>query len=247
MTTELLLVGGPTMRLRYGHATFLTDPTFDPPGDYAGRVTLHKLAGPAVSRERIGLLDAVLLSHDTHADNLDGSGRELLADVPLVLSEPGAAERIPGVTGLEPWQSTLIGDVRVTAVPARHGPVGCEPMTGIVTGFVLEAEGAPTTYVSGDNAAVELVAEIAERFTIDLAILFTGAANVGAFGDVDITLNRRTAIEAARLLRDATIVPVHAEGWDHFTETRESLARAFGYAGLADRLVLLEPGVPTHA
>lgn len=59
------------------------------------------------------------------------------------------------------------------------------------------------------------------------------------------TLNRRTAVEAARILGDAPVVPVHTDGWDHFSETRESLIRAFGYADLADRLVILEPGVPT--
>ena len=54
-----------------------------------------------------------------------------------------------------------------------------------------------------------------------------------------------TAVQAARLLGDASIVPAHADGWDHFTETRESLARDFEYAGLGDRLVLLQPGVST--
>jgi L-ascorbate metabolism protein UlaG (beta-lactamase superfamily) len=243
--TELLLVGGPTVRIRYAGLTFLTDPTFDPPGDYDGRVTLHKLCGPAVTVEEVGPVDAVLLSHDTHADNLDRSGRALLADVPVVLCEPGAAERIPGVTGLEPWVATRVGDATVTAVPAQHGPDGCEAITGVVTGFVLQGGGEPTVYVSGDNASVEVVGEIAGRFPVDVALLFTGAANVGAFGDTDITLNRRTAVQAARLLGDARIVPAHADGWDHFTETRESLARAFEYAGLGDRLVLLEPGVST--
>jgi L-ascorbate metabolism protein UlaG (beta-lactamase superfamily) len=241
--TELLLIGGPTVRLRYAGLTFLTDPTFDPPGDYEGRVTLHKLTGPALTVDEIGPVDAVLLSHDEHADNLDHSGRALLADVPVVLSEPGAAQRLPGVTGLEPWASTRVGDVTVTAVPALHGPEGCEPLTGVVTGFVLHADGEPTVYVSGDNASVDLVGEIASRFQIDVAVLFTGAGNVGAFGDTDITLNRRTAVQAARLLGDATIVPAHADGWDHFSETRESLARAFEYADLGDRLLLLEPGV----
>lgn len=242
--TDLLLVGGPTLRFGYAGLTFLTDPTFDPPGTYEGPVTLHKLTGPAVPAAEIGAIDVVLLSHDQHADNLDNLGRELLADVPTVFTEPGAADRLGTGTGLAAWGSSRVGDVTVTAVPALHGPAGCEPITGPVTGFVLEAPDAPTTYVSGDNASVDLVAEIAGRFDIEVAVLFAGAANVGAFGDTDLTLNRRTAVEAARALGDASIVPVHAEGWDHFSESRESLVRAFRYAGLADRLVMLEPGVP---
>src|SRR3954449_12301197 len=142
-------IGGPTLRLLYAGLTFLTDPTFDPPGAYPGTgATLHKLVGPAVPLEELGAVDVVLLSHDQHADNLDHSGRRLLASVPTVLSTPDAAARIDGVRGLAPWETATVGDVTVTAVPARHGPEGAEPMSGVVTGFVLEADGWPTTYVS---------------------------------------------------------------------------------------------------
>ena len=47
---DVLHIGGPTLRFRYGGLTWLTDPTFDEPGDYPGPITLHKLSGPAVSR-----------------------------------------------------------------------------------------------------------------------------------------------------------------------------------------------------
>src|SRR4051794_21100563 len=134
-------VGGPTLRFTYAGLTFLTDPTFDDaPADYPGVVSLHKLVGPAVAVEHLGPVDAVLLSHDQHADNLDVAGRALLPSVPIVLSTPDAASRIPGVRGMAPWDCVVLGDgVRVTAVPARHGPAGAEAASGAVTGFVLEA------------------------------------------------------------------------------------------------------------
>ncbi|MEV0294885.1 hypothetical protein [Nocardia sp. NPDC050710] len=62
-------VGGPTLRLHYAGLTWLTDPTFDAPGDYPGPVTLHKLSGPAVPADQVEPVDVVLLSHDQHADN----------------------------------------------------------------------------------------------------------------------------------------------------------------------------------
>jgi hypothetical protein len=40
-------------------------------------------------------------------------------------------------------------------------------------------------------------------------------------------------------------VPLHFEGWAHFTESRETIVRAFAAAGLDARLRWLEPGVPT--
>ncbi len=230
-------VGGPTLRFRYAGATWLTDPTFDEPGDYPGPITLHKLSGPAVPIEAIGPIDVVLLSHDQHADNLDAAGRELLAGVDTVLSTPDAAARIAGVRGLRPWESVTLGAVEVVAVPALHGPEGCEPLSGVVTGFVLRAAGEPTVYVSGDNASVDVVEQIVARIgRIDVAVLNIGAANVGRFGDSDVTLNARTAVRAAEVLGDAIVVAVHAEGWAHFTESLDHLERAFGYAGLADRL-----------
>lgn len=242
-TVELLHIGGPTVRFRYGNLTWLTDPTFDEPGDYPGPVTLHKLTGPALRADQVGPVDVVLLSHDQHADNLDNAGREFLATVPTTLSTPDAAGRMEGVQGLENWESVRIGDVTVTGVPALHGPEGCEPLSGVVTGFVLQADGLPTVYVSGDNAAVDRVERIVERIgRIDLAILNVGAANPGRFGDTDVTLNGRTAVQAAEVLGDAAIVPVHGEGWAHFSETLDYLERNFGYAGRGEQLRIPVPG-----
>jgi L-ascorbate metabolism protein UlaG (beta-lactamase superfamily) len=244
-----LLVGGPTLHLSYGGLSILTDPTFDEPGEYPGGVTLHKLSGPAVAAGELGPIDIVLLSHDQHADNLDTAGRALLAEVPLVLSTSSAAANIEGVTALPTWATIELdrpdgGRVEILAVPALHGPDGAEEVVGKVTGFVLRSEGLPTIYVSGDNASVPLVEEISHRVgVIDIAVLFVGAANVGRFGDVDLTLNARTAVLAARALGDAVIVPVHAEDWAHFSETPERLVREFDYAGLSDRLVTAPKGV----
>ncbi|MGY1945463.1 MBL fold metallo-hydrolase [Nocardia asiatica] len=236
-TLEVLHVGGPTLRLRYAGRAWLTDPTFDAPGEYPGPVTLRKLIGPAVSPQEVGPVDVVLLSHDEHADNLDNSGREFLRTVPTVLSTPGAATRIEGVRGLENWETVTVHGVQVTGVPALHGPEGCEPITGVVTGFVLRAEGEPTVYVSGDNASVDVVRRIVERIgRIDVAVLNVGAANVGRFIEADVTLNARTAVQAAEALGDAVIVAVHGEGWAHFSETLDYLSQEFRYAGRADQL-----------
>jgi len=244
-SVTLTLIGGPTAIIEYAGVRLLTDPTFDAPRSYDGGIALHKLSGPALAADQVGEIDAVLLSHDQHPDNLDEAGRAFLPRAGAVLSTPEAAGRVEGVTGLAPWQTHRLGEVEVTAVPALHGPEGAEELSGTVTGFVLSAPGEPVLYVSGDNASVEVVTAIAERIgRIDLAVLFAGAANVGRFGDADLTLNARTAVAAARELGDAAIVPVHAEGWHHFSETRERLVREFGYAGLADRLRVPEAGVP---
>ena len=63
----------------------LTDPTFDPPGRTIRLRLGHgvaKVAGPAIPAAELAPIDAVLLSHDHHGDNLDDAGRALLPSVP---------------------------------------------------------------------------------------------------------------------------------------------------------------------
>lgn len=246
-TVTALHVGGPTLLLRWAGRAVLSDPTFDEPGEYPGGVTLRKLTGPAVAAADLGPIDLALVSHDQHADNLDVAGRALLASVPTVVSTTAAAGRVPGVVGLEPWQSLPLGDdgATVTAVPALHGPEGAEALTGPVVGFLLRAPGAPTVYVSGDNASVDVAAAIAQRAPdVRLAVLHAGAANTGRFPE-PLTLDAERSVAVARLWPEALVVPVHADGWAHFTEPVDAVVRAFADAGLADRLHVLVPGEET--
>lgn len=248
---SLLHVGGPTTLLRLGGLTIITDPTFDEPGAYplpGGRV-LTKLTPPSVPVTSLDRIDIALVSHDQHPDNLDTSGRALLADVPMVLSTPEAADRLVGVTGLAPWQQVTLPrpdgrQLEIIGVPARHGPQGCEPYTGTVTGFVLRGPGLPVVYVSGDNADVAHVGEVVDRLgPIEVAVLHLGAART-ALLDADLTLGAPQAVEAARLLQDAVVVPVHSEGWAHFSQGLDNVNAAFDAAGLMHRLRVPTPGTP---
>ena len=104
--TTLTLIGGPTVLIELDGFRLLADPTFDPPGDYQGSVLLRKTAGPALSPESLGRIDAVLLSHDHHYDNLDHSGRKFVEGARQVLTTPAGAERLGGhAIGLANWQS----------------------------------------------------------------------------------------------------------------------------------------------
>ncbi|KFU76717.1 L-ascorbate metabolism protein UlaG, beta-lactamase superfamily [Amycolatopsis lurida] len=243
------VTGGPTAVIDYGGLRFLTDPTFDEPGHYGrpdGKPGLTKTAPASVNPADLGRVDAVLLSHDEHPDNLDHSGRKLLADVPLTLTTPSGAGRLGGTAkGLETWETVELdrpggGVVTVTAAPALHGPEGSEKVTGDVVGFVLTGEGLPTVYVSGDNASLDVVRQVADRFgPIDTAVLFAGAPRLKPiFDGALLVLDSALAAEATRILGARTVVPVHIDSWGHFTEGRDDLVAAFTAAGLADRLRL---------
>jgi L-ascorbate metabolism protein UlaG (beta-lactamase superfamily) len=251
MGVRVTFVGGPTAVLEVGGLRLLTDPTFSPVGVYEivpGR-PLTKTEGPAIGADAIGRVDAVLLSHDQHADNLDPDGRRVVASAPLTLTTGEAAERLGDTAqGLVSWERAQLslpdgGSLEITAVPALHGPAGCEPLTGEVTGFVLRGRGFPTVYVSGDNASLDIVKEIASRIgEIDLALLFAGAARTSLFDGAPLTLTAEAAAEAARVLATRWVVPLHVRSWAHFSEGPYDVRQAFADAGLIDRLRMLEPG-----
>jgi len=250
---RLTYIGGPTLLIDVAGLHFLTDPTFDPPGGAytTGPVTLTKIAGPSIDASAIGPIDAILLSHDHHLDNLDRAGRELLPRAARVITTAAGAQRLQGnAIGLEPWQELELpapgGEIlTLTATPAQHGPPVGE--RGPVIGFVLTKNSDPENaiYISGDTILFEGVEKVIERFPgIRLAVLFMGAAHVPVL-PTNITLTADEAVFIAKSLPRAIIVPVHYEGWKHFTESRLQIAQTFAAAGLEHRLLWLPAGQPT--
>jgi L-ascorbate metabolism protein UlaG (beta-lactamase superfamily) len=83
-------IGGPTALIEVGDWRLLTDPTFDAPGRkyrFGWGTGSKKLAGPAIAASELGPIDAVLLSHDHHEDNLDPAGRALLPSAGAVITK----------------------------------------------------------------------------------------------------------------------------------------------------------------
>ena len=245
----LTLIGGPTALIEIDGFRLLTDPTFDAPRAYQlGHVKLEKLSGPALAEDAIGEIDAVLLSHDQHADNLDESGKHFLPKAKRVLTTEVGAKRLGGhAEGLTPWASVKLSrnghSLTVTATPARHGPAGIEPIAGDVIGFVLAAKDSRPIYISGDTVWYDGVAEVARRFKAGVVMPFAGAAQTR--GPFHLTMDTNDTIETARAFPDATIVPLHTDGGAHFKQNADDLRTSFETLGFGSRLKLLEPGVKT--
>jgi len=247
---SVTLIGGPTALIEIEGFRLLTDPTFDAPRSYRlPHVKLEKLTGPALSAESVGEVDAVLLSHDQHSDNLDDSGRSFLAKAPRVLTTVAGAKRLGGRTeGLAPWSTTELAgkdgrSLTVIATPARHGPAGIEPLSGDVIGFVLTCAENRPIYISGDTVWFDGVAEVARRFNAGVVLPFAGAAQTR--GPFHLTMDTNDAVETARAFPDAVIVPLHTDGWAHFRQNAADLRVTFDTLGFGPRLKLLEPGMAT--
>jgi L-ascorbate metabolism protein UlaG (beta-lactamase superfamily) len=244
------------MLLEIGSIRLLTDPVFDQgernyrlgPGAYATR---H--VGPAIDPAGLGDLDAVLLSHAHHLDNLDESGQKFVARAPLVITGRVESDRAgPAARRLSVWETTTIVGrdgfrIEVTATPAVHGPWWF-PGARHVVGFVLEWPGQQkgALYLSGDTVYFRGMRRIAKRFRIGTAILHLGAVHFWppwpSF--LRFTMTGRQAARCAGLLGAQTVIPIHYERsvWSHFRESRESYQEAFRSAGLGSRVVWLPPG-----
>jgi L-ascorbate metabolism protein UlaG (beta-lactamase superfamily) len=149
---------------------------------------------------------------------------------------------------MQPWASAEVAGrdgstVTVTAVPAQHGPRGSEDQQGQVIGFILAAHDAEPVYVSGDNASRRVVREIVERIgVIPIAVLNVGAVQLAKFDGAYLTLSADHAADVTEILGARVAVPLHFEGWAHFTQDAAALTAAFTGNGLSDRLVLLGRG-----
>lgn len=255
MDLTITHIGTATMLLEIGPLRLLTDPVFDPAGGryaFGWGTGSTKLTAPALAAEALGPIDAVLLSHDQHEDNLDRAGRALLPGARRVLTTVVGARRLGGnAEGMRPWEQTAItaggARVTVTATPAQHGPLVARPFAGATIGFVLEWAGQRhgALYLSGDTVYFHGIDLVAARFPISVAVLHLGGACFPITGPLRFTMGSRDGVRAARALRPRTIIPTHYEGWGHFSEGREVFERTFEAAGLGAKVRWLPIGEPT--
>ncbi|CRG88529.1 hypothetical protein PISL3812_05560 [Talaromyces islandicus] len=209
--------------------------------------------GPALQLHDLPPIDAVLLSHEDHLDNLDPEGRKLL-DGRRVFTTVDGAKNLhprPGVVALRPWETvtaTIGGKVfRITGTPCKHFPVG------EVTGFVLETNsfgthesGKPNAiYFSGDTVYIDELKEIGKKWHIMAAVMNLGKATVEfPAGSIQITMDGKQAVQLARDIGADVMIPIHFESWAHFSEGREDLMKVFEVEEFVDNVCWTTPGVP---
>lgn len=225
-------VGTATLILEIGPFRLITDPALDPRGkEYGFGWGTHsrKLLDPLPSQSTIEDMqfDAALVTHDQHADNLDEPGRRLVAKASVTITTRRGARRLGGNSvGLAPWDSHTLThssgrSLRITAVPARHGPAGTRAIVGPVIGVVLEWEGRDgAIYISGDTVDFRRLDEVGERYDIDVAFLHLGGVQFPKnTGRMKFTMDSHDAMEVMGRLKPRLVVPVHYDGWNHFRES----------------------------
>lgn len=256
MNIRLTHISTATLLLEIGLLRLLTDPVFDPAGGhYFFGYGTHsiKLTEPAMRPEDLGKIDAVLLSHDHHEDNLDRAGRALLPHAGKVITTVAGAKRLKNnAIGLQTWQSTILKaddiEIKITAAPAHHGTLGSHLIVGETTGFILEWAGQKhgALYISGDTVWFNGLREIGQRFKIGTAILHIGGARFPVTGLVRFTFNTKEAVQAIHALQPQTVIPIHYEGWQHFKETGATAGKIFEASDVKEKIRWLKLGSPVE-
>lgn len=256
-------IGGPTALIEVGGWRILTDPTFDAPGrryNFGWGTSSKKLAGPAIAAADLTPIDAVLLSHDHHEDNLDPAGRAMLPSAGTVVTTTSGAKRLRGkgatnAQGLAFWQATTLDapgktPIEITATPCRHGPPLSRPLVGDVIGFALRWDGQQhgVVWISGDTVLYDEVREVPQRMHVGTAILHLGGVRFPVTGPFHYTMTAKDAIELTRLAQPHQVVPIHYEGWKHFREGRDAIERELAATppGTADRFRWIPIGEPVE-
>jgi L-ascorbate metabolism protein UlaG (beta-lactamase superfamily) len=177
-------IGHSSFLVRLPGLSLLTDPVF------SARCSPTQLAGPKrVRAPGIALRDLpeihlILLSHN-HYDHMDLiSLRHLRRRFPgaQIVTSLGnapylAKKRLPGAHELDWWQSTAIGDARITATPARHFAARSlnDRNKTLWAGFMVEHQGHKL-YFAGDTGYTMFFKDIRARLGApDLALLPIGA------------------------------------------------------------------------
>jgi L-ascorbate metabolism protein UlaG (beta-lactamase superfamily) len=238
---RLTHIGGPTTLIEVGGWRLLTDPTFDTPGrtyNFGWGTSSRKTVGPAITVSDVEPIDAVLLTHEHHGDNLDTSGRALLPSAGAVITTFSGAERLgQKARGIKPWATTHLEApdrlaIEITATPCRHGPALSGPIVGDVIGFALRWDGQQhgVLWISGDTVLFRGVRRVADRFKVGAALLHLGGVRFPITGPVRYTMTAREAVALCNVVRPRIAIPIHYEGWTHFRQGREDIEERFASA-----------------
>jgi L-ascorbate metabolism protein UlaG (beta-lactamase superfamily) len=252
---SIFFVGTATVILRYAGFTILTDPNFLHAGDHVHLgygLTSKRLTNPAIEIEALPPLDFCLLSH-LHGDHFDRIAEERLnKTLPIISTRHAAAalrrKGFQHTHGLDTWETILInkGEVqlRLTAMPGKHGPGVVSALLPPVMGSMLEFEVAGRNlfnlYITGDTLLIDALKEIPRRYPeIDLSLIHLGGTMIMG---LLLTMDGRQGVEALQLIRPKKVIPIHYNDYTVFKSPLEDFKREVEAAGLAERVIYLNHG-----
>lgn len=220
MTTTVTRVTHACALIDFDGQVVLTDPWFSEKAGY------HRGEPLACTPATLPRLAAVIASHD-HYDHYDVDAFAAYPDkaVPFVVKRgmAGKARRagFTNVTEVEPWEETVVGELRITAAPARHS-------VPEIT-FIIQGAGT-TVYFAADTLRIPELDEVPRRCgSVDLALLPVNGLQIRPALNRQVVMSAEQAAELCAVLQPKVAVPTHY---------------AFTAGPLGDRLFLKYNGTP---
>jgi L-ascorbate metabolism protein UlaG (beta-lactamase superfamily) len=231
---SLTFVGNATTLVRIGGFTVLTDPNFLHAGQraYLGYGLWSKRRhDPAFELADLPSPDAVVLSH-LHGDHFDREAKRGLPPSVPIVTTTNAARKLRrrgfrAAEGIRTWEAAEFSNdrytLRITSVPAQHGPKGVHRLLPSTMGSILDLEQHGQRrlrlYVTGDTLFRDGLAEIGERFPdIDAMLIHLGGTKIAG---VLLTMDGDQGARLADLIRPTRTVPIH---YDDYTVMRSPLS-----------------------
>lgn len=225
---KLQLIRHATMIIEVNSHRILVDPMFSQAGTLEPIPGVTSLsANPLVELpvDPSSLIDAaaILVTH-THVDHFDQAAIDLLPKSTPIFCQPEDREKIMayGFSGVKAVDTSLIWNgIEIIRTSGQHGTGKIGQKMGPVSGFVLKAVGEPTIYIAGDTIWCPEVQTAIDQYSPSIIVVFAGSAQFSAGGPITMGLDdiKQVCLHA----RDARVVAIHLEAWNHCTLTRKDL------------------------
>lgn len=240
--------GHSSMLIEQDGVRLLVDPIWSDRASPFEWIGPHRWYPPTIALERLPAIDAVLVSHD-HYDHLDWATIVAMRSWKNVFIVPlgiGAHLQRWGIAPeriveLDWWQSTRVGALAVTLVPARHasGRVSGRSDVTLWGGFALVGA-QHRVYYSGDTGLFDAMGEVGQRFgPFDVAMIEAGQYDADW---PDWHLGPEQSVLAAQRVRAKALIPVHwglfrlaHHGWTEPVERVLAAARCADLAVITPR------------
>ena len=230
-----------TLKINFAGKIFLVDPwligkqkfgsfidipnkPFSTPDPVREEIPMPIFELPATVEEILRGVDFYVLTH-IHPDHIDFSpdgtlGAPLDKNIPIFAqnSQDADALKHSGFANVEILGENILGDIKLTKTPARHGTVN--PL-GEACGIIFSAPNEKSLYIVGDSVWFDGVQNSLKTFRPDVVIVNACAAETIENGrlimnDEDIDCIRKT-------LPTAQIIVSHMDNVAHATITRHEM------------------------